>query len=297
VATLPEARELEGLVGADHILVMGGLTVDQARTAAAGGHAIAVSSLDLAKALAEAEEVVPVHLKVDTGMGRFGASPNDAPEIARFIERSDGLVLAGVWSHFASADSDVAMTRRQFDTFTKALATIDVEPGMRHISNSAASRHFPEFSLDAVRCGISLYGGEWPGTEPALSLHAVITHLKTVPPGGTVGYGATWRAKSPAQVATIAIGYADGVHRIRSNRGHVLVRGRRAPLVGTVSMDAITADVSGIEGVQVGDTATLIGRNGDEKITAEDVAKWSGTISYEVLTSLGPRVERIYRNS
>jgi alanine racemase len=297
VATLPEANDLEGLVAPDRILVMGGLTPAQAGVAAASGVAIAVSSLGQAQALAELERVVPVHLKIDTGMGRFGAAPEEAPAIARFIDRSDGLLLAGTWTHFASADTDVSMTRRQFERFTGALQTLGVDPGLRHACNSAATHHFPEFALDAVRCGISLYGCEWTGMEPALALRALVTHVKTVRKEDTVGYGATWRAKEAARVATVAIGYADGVHRMRSNRGHVLIRGRAAPLIGTVSMDAITADVSGIEGVSVGDTATLIGRDGDERITAEHVGRWSGTISYEALTSLGRRVERVYRNS
>ncbi|HZQ50421.1 MAG TPA: alanine racemase [Candidatus Dormibacteraeota bacterium] len=297
VATLPEAEELAGLVAPDHVLVMGGLTLAQAPAAAASGCSIAVSSLDLAKALAATEQTVPVHLKIDTGMGRFGAAPDEVAAIARFIDQSDGLLLAGTWTHFACADSDVAMTRRQFDRFTEALETLDVDPGLRHACNSAATHNFPEYALDGVRCGISLYGCEWTQMQPALSLRALVTHLKTVRPGDTVGYGATWRAREARRVATIAIGYADGVHRIRSNRGHVLVRGRKAPLIGTMSMDAITADVSDIDGVTAGDTATLIGVDGDERITAEEVAHWSGTISYEVLTSLGPRVERLYRNS
>jgi alanine racemase len=110
--------------------------------------------------------------------------------------------------------------------------------------------------------------------------------------GATVGYGATWRAPERSRVATLAIGYADGVHRARSNRGDVLVRGGRAPLIGAVSMDAITVDVTNVPGVAVGDVATLVGEDGDQRITAEDVAAWSNTISYEVLTSIGPRVER-----
>jgi alanine racemase len=145
-----------------------------------------------------------------------------------------------------------------------------------------------------VRCGIGTYGCEWPGTEPVLALRSVITHVKTVEVGATVGYGATWKATEKTRVATVAIGYADGVHRARSNRGHALVRGRRAPLIGVVSMDALTLDVSDIPGVEVGDVATLIGADGAERITAGQVAQWSGTISYEVLTSLGPRVERRY---
>jgi len=152
----------------------------------------------------------------------------------------------------------------------------------------------PEFSLDAVRCGIAIYGCEWPGTQPALALRAVVTHVKTVEAGDTVGYGATWKAPEKRRVATVAIGYADGVYRSRSNRGDVLVRGQRAPLIGTVSMDAITLDVTDVPGVDVGDVATLIGRDADQVITAEEVAEWSNTISYEVLTSIGQRVERRY---
>jgi alanine racemase len=128
--------------------------------------------------------------------------------------------------------------------------------------------------------------------QPAMALRAAITHLKTVEKDATVGYGSLWRATERARVATVAIGYADGVHRARANRGDVLVRGRRAPLIGMVSMDAITLDVTDIPEVRLGDAATLIGRDGDQVITAEEAAIWSGTISYEILTSIGPRVER-----
>jgi alanine racemase len=297
VVTLAEAREFRGLVPAEHVLVMGGMTIADASAAITSGCSIGVSSLDFARALAESDEVVPVHLKIDTGMGRFGCAPADAPALAHFIEESSGLRLAGTWTHFACADSDAAMTRLQAERFQSAVTALGVDPGLRHVCNSAGARHFPEYAFDAVRCGIALYGCEWTGNEPALALKSVVTHLKTVERGGTVGYGATWRAHERSRIATVAIGYADGVHRIRSNRGDVLVRGRRAPLIGTVSMDAITIDVSNVEGVEVGDTVTLIGQDGDEKITAEDVGRWSGTISYEVLTSLGRRVEIVYRNN
>ncbi len=296
VATLAEARELGGLVDAEHILVMGGLTPSHAAAAASSGCSIAVSSLEFAQALAQADAVVPVHLKIDTGMGRFGCAPEDAPALARFIDQSESLRLAGTWTHFACADTDVAMTRRQFELFEQAVSGLGVDPGVRHVCNSAGSLHFSEYALDAVRCGISLYGCEWPGSEPALALKSVITHLKAVEKGATVGYGSTWRARERRRVTTVAIGYADGVHRIRSNRGHALVRGRKAPLIGTVSMDAITLDVTDVEGVAVGDAVTLIGRDGEERVSAEQVGRWSGTISYEVLTSLGSRVELVYRN-
>lgn len=295
VATLEEAHELRGLLPAERVLVMGAITPLNARAAAATGCGIGVFSPEVADALGDADEVVPVHLKIDTGMGRFGCSPEEAPTLARRIEASPGLRLAGTWTHFASAGSDEQMTRTQFDRFLAALSTFDDDPGIRHACNSAGALHHPEFALDAVRCGISIYGCEWPGTQPALSLRSVVTHVKTLETGATVGYGATWSAAGRTRVATVAIGYADGVFRARANRGDVLVRGRRAPLIGMVSMDAITLDVSDVPGVQVGDAATLVGRDGNERITAEEVAGWSGTISYEVLTSIGPRVERIYR--
>lgn len=294
VATLDEAVALDGLVKAERVLVMGGLTPAQAGAAAASGCSIGVSSLEFARALGHGDQVVPVHLKIDTGMGRFGCRPDEAAAIAKFIDNASSLRLAGTWTHFASADSDEAMTRTQFDRFTAALETFEVEPGLRHACNSAGAHRFPEFALDAVRTGIALYGCEWPGTKPALALRSVVTHLKTVVPGDTVGYGATWRAAARTPVATVAIGYADGVHRARSNRGHVLIRGHRAPVIGVVSMDAITVDASNVPGAQVGDTVTVIGQDGDDHIKAEQVAEWSGSISWEVLTSIGARVERRY---
>ena len=294
VATLEEARDLTGLVHPERILVMGGLVPEQAAAAASSGFGIGVSSLEFARALEAGDEVVPVHLKVDTGMGRFGAAPGEAAELARFIDRSAALRLAGTWTHFASAGSDEAMTRAQFERFNHLLDGLGVEPGMRHVSNSAATLRYPEMALDAVRAGIAMYGCEWPGTAPALALRAVVTHVKTVPKGTTVGYGALWSAPAEARVATVAIGYADGIHRSRGNRGDVLVRGRRSPVIGAVSMDAITVDVTGSDGVAVGDVVTIIGADGDERITAEEVATWSNTISYEVLTAIGPRVKRLY---
>ncbi len=294
VATLEEARELTGLVHVERILVMGGLVPEQADAAITSGFSIAVSSLEAARALGDGEEVVPVHLKVDTGMGRFGVAPDDAVAVARFIDESPGLRLAGTWTHFASAGTDEVMTRVQFDRFLETLAALGVEPGLLHASNSAAAYRYPEMALDAVRAGIALYGCQWPGASPALSLRSRVTHVKAVAPGDTVGYGATWVARDRGRVATVAIGYADGVFRARANRGHVLVRGRRAPLIGAVSMDTITVDVTGVAGVEVGDVVTIIGADGDQRITAEEVAEWSGTISYEVLTAIGPRVKRVY---
>ena len=297
VATLEEAIQLRGLVDSEQILVMGGLLPGQARAAAETGCSIAVSSRELAEALGQSDGQVPVHLKIDTGMGRFGCAPEDAPALARLIDESRGTRLAGTWTHFAKSESDPAMTRSQFELFLDTVSRFEVSPGMRHACNSAGSLNHPDFALDAVRCGIAIYGCEWPGMKPALALRAAVTHLKTVEKGATIGYGSLWTAPAPTRVATVAIGYADGVHRTRANRGYALVRGRRAPLIGMVSMDAITLDVTDIPGVVVGDHATLIGRDGDQMITAEVAAEWSSTISYEVLTSIGTRVGRRHAES
>jgi len=297
VATLEEAIQLRGLVDSEQILVMGGLLPGQARAAAETGCSIAVSSRELAEALGQSVGQVPVHLKIDTGMGRFGCAPEDAPALARLIDESRGTRLAGTWTHFAKSESDAAMTRRQFGLFLDTVSRFEVSPGMRHACNSAGALNHPDFALDAVRCGIAIYGCEWPGMRPALALRATVTHLKTVEKGATIGYGSLWTASGPTRVATVAIGYADGVHRARANRGYVLVRGRPAPLIGMVSMDAITLDVTDIPGVLVGDHATLIGRDGDQVITAEEAAEWSATISYEVLTSIGTRVGRRHSES
>jgi alanine racemase len=297
VVTLEEAQQLHGLVRDDRILVMGGVPPQLAPAAAASGFALTVSSLEMAKALDDRGGVVPVHLKIDTGMGRYGCPPDESASLARFIDKAPGLRLAGTMTHFASAGSDEAMTRKQYERFIGALGTIDVDPGIRHACNTAGARLFPEFVLDAVRSGIGMYGCEWPGHRPALAFRSVVTHVKTLGVGDTVGYGATWTATSRTRVAVVGAGYADGVHRARSNSGYVAVRGRRAPVIGMVSMDAITVDVTWIPGVQLGDVVTLIGVDGQEHITAEQVAEWSGTISWDVLTSLGPRVERRYSPS
>ena len=293
VVTLAEADEVCDLLPPERILVLGPLLIDDAVEAAASGHAIGCSSLELAQALAAAAggRRVPIHLKVDTGLGRYGAQPAEFAEMARWVESSPGLELAGTWSHLATADSDPDYARHQLDRFRAATEGL---PGLRHLAGSGALLHHPEMAFDAVRVGIAMYGCEDPALSPVLRLRARVAQLKTVAAGEAIGYGRTWTSPAPARIATVSIGYADGVHRIRSNRGEVLVRGRRVPLVGRVSMDSITLDVSGVPELEVGDPATLIGADGEERIRAEEVGAWSETISYEVLTSIGRRVERVY---
>ncbi|HEV3231363.1 MAG TPA: alanine racemase C-terminal domain-containing protein, partial [Candidatus Dormibacteraeota bacterium] len=173
-------------------------------------------------------------------------------------------------------------------------------PPLLHAANSAAALLHPAARLDLVRCGLPVYG--YPsspalagiGLTPALSWHARVVAVHDLAPGERVGYGGTWEAARPSRVATLSAGYADGYSRALSNRGQILIGGRRAPVVGRVSMDFLTADVTGVPGVVVGDTATLLGRQGDGMIDAAEIAGWLGTIPWEVLCLIGRRVERVY---
>jgi alanine racemase len=297
VSTPEEALQLRDLCGPERLLVMGGLAPSGCAAAAVVGCAVMCSGADMVDVLEEATPRgaprLPVHLKIDTGMGRLGCTPEEAPALARRIARSARLRLAGTMTHFASSDCDAAFTRLQFERFLAALERFDVDPGIRHASNSEAVLRHPEMSLDAVRPGLAVYGFAGEGLRPALALRAMVTRVRDVPAGESAGYGRAWVAARPSRVATVAIGYEDGVMWSRSNRGEVVVRGRRAPLVGRVSMDAIAVEVSGVPHVVPGDVVTLIG----EGITADEVAAWSGTISHEVLTSLGNRVTRRYLGS
>ncbi len=297
VSTPAEAGPLRGLVAPERILLLGGLAPSDAAEAAAAGCAVMCHTAQVAAALAAAAPAgarLPVHLKVDTGMGRLGCSPDDAAPLAERIAGSSRLRLAGTMTHFAASESDPSLTRRQFELFMEVLARFQVEPGLRHAANSAAALRYPEMALDAVRAGIAVYGCGDPRLRPALTLCARVSQVKEVEAGTGIGYGHDWTARRRSRIATISIGYGDGVMRSRGGRGEVLVRGARAPLVGRVSMDAITADVTDITGVSPDDVATLIGSDGAEAISAEEVAAWSGTISYEVFTAIGTRVERRY---
>ena len=293
VSTPEEALELDDLCERERLLVMGGLAPASCAAAAVVGCAVMCSGAEMVDVLENAIPSgprLPVHLKVDTGMGRLGCTPEEAPALARRIATSRRLRLAGTMTHFASSESDPEFTRQQYAAFLAALDRFDVDPGIRHASNSGAVLRHPEMALDAVRPGLAVYGFVGDGLRPSLALRALVTRVHDVAAGQAVGYGRAWMAERPARVATVAIGYEDGVLRSRSNRGAVVIAGRRAPLVGRVSMDAVAVDVSEVPETRPGDVVTLIG----EGITADEVAEWSGTIAHEVLTSLGNRVARKY---
>ncbi len=264
---------------------------------------------EFAEALAGyVDEPIPVHVKVDTGMGRYGLLPEEVLDFARALEAMDHIVLEGVYTHFATADeADQSYMRRQFRIFRDVLSSLEnagIRPLIRHACNSAATLSFPEAHLDAVRPGIALYGmlpsDEWSPPvplRPVLSLKSRVARVRVLPPGSSIGYGRTFVTEKATRVALVPVGYGDGYHRILSNRGEVLIRGRRARILGRVSMDQIVVDASAIPDVQMEDEVVLIGEQGEDAIRAEEVARWAETINYEVTTALLPRVARVYLNS
>jgi alanine racemase len=269
-----------------------------------------VISLESASALSRRAvalgRTVGVHVKVDTGMGRFGLLPEGEvlPYLAA-LERLPNLEIEGIFTHFATADAhDKSYAQQQFALFQEILKVVE-EAGhtipVRHAANSAATLDLPETHLDAVRPGIALYG-MYPSEEvsrevplrPALMLKSHVGRVRTLPAGSSVSYGRTFIAKGPTTVANIPVGYGDGYHRALSNKGAVLIGGQRAPIVGRVCMDQFVVDVSRIPGVAEGDEVVLIGSQGDERITPEEVAGLAGTINYEVTTGLLQRIPRLF---
>lgn len=242
-----------------------------------------------------------VHLKTDTGMGRIGVrTEQERDEILSAIEKSSHVRLTGVFTHFSDADGDetgVQYTRSQFRRFGELTDILPPEV-IRHCCNSAAIHRFPEMALDMVRAGISLYGySPVPTTvrlQPCMRWSAEISYIKELPAGAYVSYGRTYRTGTKIRVATVTCGYGDGYFRAAGEKGYILIGGKRAKIIGRICMDQMMADITDIDNVSVGDEAILIGRDGNEEITAEDVARWAGTISYEILLSSGNRVERIF---
>jgi alanine racemase len=253
-------------------------------------------------------EPARVHLKIDTGMARLGVLPRDLPEIATLLARHPEVVLDGLMTHFANADSGDQDSMRaqldQFDAATQTLARAGVRPRVRHAANSGAIIGCTRARLDLVRPGLAIFGVEpRPGScaelRPVMRVQSEVIALRDLEANMPIGYGGTFRTQRPSRIATIPMGYADGLGRGLSNQGHLLVRGARAPIVGSVSMDMTMIDVSDIPGVRVGDECVVLGSQkgsaGENTISAEDIARQLGTIPWEVLTNISRRVPRFYR--
>jgi alanine racemase len=308
VASAGEAAQLRDAGIDAPLLVLGALSAAELPVALrADAELIAWDERFVDDLVAAAERPVAVHVKLDSGMGRFGTrSLPDAVSIADRITATDardaGLRLAGATTHFATADDDPEFLAAQlaaFDPFARALRQRgDV---VVHAANSAATLREPASHYDMVRCGIALYGCDpfnvdpaQQGLEPALELSSYVAAVKLARSGDSAGYGRRFVADDDTWIATIPIGYADGVNRALTNNCDVLIGGRRYPLAGTVSMDNITVDLGPEPAVAVGDAATLIGRSGGERQTAEDISRRLGTIAYEVICGISGRVTRAY---
>jgi len=272
--------------------------------------------LERAAARRGGRKPAPFHLKIDTGMNRLGIATTDIECFARQLAKCKHLQLTGIFSHFASSEvfTDTAVgkqTREQEECFYAALdrlRKLGIDPGLIHIANSAAIVSRPETWADMVRPGAILYGYH-PGYDPmekreeaekllplkpVMSLRTKIIHLRRVPAGAGVGYDATFVPKRPSLIGVLAGGYGDGIHRSLGNRGSVLVRGKLAPIVGIISMDVTMIDVTDIEGVAVGDIATVYGSDGDQELRTNRVARSIGTVTSDLLCAVSQRVERIY---
>jgi len=310
VASAAEAAELRDAAIDAPVLLLGALS-DEELPVALGARAELVAwserfVSELARRAGGGEGVQPVrvHVKLDTGMGRLGTRVLDeAVRVAEQVAITPGLELAGAMTHFASADEDPEFTAAQlarFEPFVRAMR--ERWPAIAaHAANSAATLREPASHLDFVRCGIATYGcdpmNQDPaahGLEPVLELSSYVAAVKSAAPGESAGYGRQWVARAETWIATVPIGYADGIRRALSNNCEVLIGGRRYPLVGTVSMDNITVEVGVPDVVACGERVTIIGRDGNERITAEELAQRLGTINYEIVCGISGRVPRVY---
>jgi len=298
VATALEATELRAAGIEGPLLVMGALSPEELEIALAAGADVVAWREEFVAAVVARGVGAGVHVKLDTGMGRLGTrDPDEATRVAAAVAAAGGLRLAGAMTHFATADDDPEFMAAQLARF---LPWADALGTLRHAANSAATLREPAARLDMVRCGIAVYGMD-PfhrdpadhGLEPALALVSYVAEVKRTAAGESAGYGRRFIAERDTWLATIPIGYGDGVRRGLTGRFEVLLGGRRVPVVGTVSMDNITADL-GDEPVPVGTEAVLLGARGGERIVAEDWARALGTINYEITCGISPRVPRSY---
>jgi alanine racemase len=309
VAAANEAAELRAAGIRAPVLVMGALSAEELPVALEAHADIVAWRLGFVEALREAararELPARVHVKLDVGMGRLGIrDPDELLGLAEQVQAAPELELVGAMTHLPCADEDVARTRGEVECFRAFGARLrelkrDV---VLHAANSAATLAVPESRLDMVRCGVAIYGldpfGVDPGEhslEPALELRSYVGALKPIAPGESVGYGGTFVAREPTWIATLPIGYGDGWRRAFSDNAEVLIGGRRCRLVGRVSMDNITVDVGpDPSGIAEGDEAVLLGRDGGDRISAEELARRIDTINYEITTGLTARPTRVY---
>lgn len=290
------------------ILLLSEPTVEEAPLAVKWNLVPTVYRQSFAEVLAAAVDggaTLPVHLKVDTGMHRVGASPEDALKLAVEIAENPRLELQGVWTHFSVADEDPEFTEeqiRRFDAFVAELAAHGIEPPLLHAANTAGGLMFPAARYSMVRAGLGIYGlrpapdiGPQLPLQPAMRVISAVSFVRDLPQGARPSYGRRRPMPAAGKVVTVPIGYADGVYRrLSSVGGEVLIRGKRYPYAGTVTMDQIVVDV-GNDAIEVGDEVVVMGAQGLGQVSAEQWAEWMDTINYEVVCNFGPRLPRHYR--
>lgn len=307
VAIVSEALELRAAGFREPVLVLGYTPPQQAVQVVESGIEQTVFSIEAARALSRAAiqlgRVAKVHIKIDTGMTRLGVGWQDAADFTEAVAGLPGISIAGAFSHFAASDSgDKTYTMKQFNCFEQAIAAIrrkGIDIPLRHIANSAAILDLPETQLDMVRAGIVLYG-LWPSDEvshqidlwPVMKFKALISFVKQVPAGAAVSYGCTYITERSGKVATVPVGYADGWTRLLAPKASVMIRGKRAKIVGRICMDQFMVDVTDIPGVREGDEVLLFG---GRELPVDEVAGHLGTINYEIICMVGKRVPRDYK--
>lgn len=305
VATADEAYELRRRQVAKPILILGYTFPEEYPAMVRLGIRPSIFSYEAAfafdRAASQAGRIAPVHIKIDTGMSRIGFQVNeeDLAQAARIAQLSH-LKMEGIFTHFARADErDKSHAYAQAELFQEAISRLEkagVHFEIRHCSNSASIMELPDLNMDMVRAGITLYG-LWPSEEmdpsfplsPVMSLGSHISHIKTLTDGRCISYGGTYQVKGRAKIATIPVGYADGYARSLSNKGYVLIQGRRAPIVGRICMDQFMVDISAFDHIAVGEKVTLLGTDQTEKICLEELGRLSGRFNYEFACLLGNR--------
>lgn len=306
VANAAEARHLREAVSDAEVFILGAALPSEREAIVRNGWIPAVSSVEEASGyakLSHREQKIPLHLAIDTGMGRMGVWQEEAVEVAKRIAAIPGINLAGLATHLPAADEDEEFTQQQLDAFEKVIFRLrsgGINLPVIHSLNSAGVIQFPLYARDMVRVGLMLYGSSpvpafQDRLRPAMTLKTRVILVRDVGAGRGISYGRTFITPRAMRVATLAIGYGDGYQRHLSNQNaHVLIRGHRCPVLGRVTMDQIMADVSELSTVDAGEEAVLIGRQGSEEIFADELARKAGTIAWEIFTGIAGRVERVY---
>lgn len=290
------------------ILVLGGVWGNQIPLFLKNNLTITASSIDKLRQIEETAEqmkiMAKVHLKIDTGMERLGVHYYNAAKFLAEAYKFKHILVEGIYSHFADSDSaDLTHTKLQYERFLEVLSFFDknsIKPPLRHISNSGAVLQFPEANFDMIRPGILLYG-VYPSKEikktiivkPSLTWKSMVVYFKVITPGHPVGYGLTWSTDRNVRAVTIPVGYGDGYFRSMGNKARVIIRGKKYPVIGRISMDQIVVNIDQ-DSAYNGDDVILLGTDGKNSISCEDLADWAGTIPYEILTNINTRVPRIY---